>query len=55
MLKTVMFALLASVAAFSIGRMSLEHLRLYGLIVAIPFTIYAARLVFTLAREEMNE
>lgn len=47
-LRGIIFTVMAAVATASISRVSLEHLQFYGLIVAIPFAAYAARLVYTL-------
>lgn len=48
--KTVLYAIAVMAASYSIGRMSLADLHLYGLIIAIPFTVYAIYMVLTLER-----
>jgi hypothetical protein len=51
MVKKLFFTALALTVTVSLGRMSLEHLQLYGLIIAIPVAVYASYLVLTLERE----
>ena len=55
MVKTFIFAVMAMTATASITDMSFRHFQIFGLIVAIPFAIYASNMVLSLAREEMSD